>query len=154
QVASGGRREVETYDIASVLMHLENGIAGTLLVNRSAWGRKGRIAIQIFGSKGSILYDQERMNEFQLYLTSDRPTEQGYRTILVAPHHKPYDAFLPAPGHGLGFNDLKIIECRELLTRLAGKPARIIDFDEGLEIERTVHAMARSFEEQRWVDVR
>ncbi|TIX75706.1 MAG: gfo/Idh/MocA family oxidoreductase, partial [Mesorhizobium sp.] len=30
QVASGGRREVETYDIASVLMHLENGIAGTL----------------------------------------------------------------------------------------------------------------------------
>ncbi|TIS76556.1 MAG: Gfo/Idh/MocA family oxidoreductase [Mesorhizobium sp.] len=154
QVASGGRREVETYDIASVLMHLENGIAGTLLVNRSAWGRKGRIAIQIFGSKGSILYDQERMNEFQLYLTSDRPTEQGYRTILVAPHHKPYDAFLPAPGHGLGFNDLKVIECRELLTRLAGKPARIIDFDEGLEIERTVHAMARSFEEQRWVDVR
>ncbi|TIW29261.1 MAG: gfo/Idh/MocA family oxidoreductase, partial [Mesorhizobium sp.] len=102
RVASGGRRAVETYDIANVLMHLENGIAGTLLVNRSAWGRKGRIAIQIFGSKGSILYDQERMNEFQLYLTSDRPTEQGYRTILVAPHHKPYDAFLPAPGHGLG----------------------------------------------------
>ncbi|TJV90102.1 MAG: gfo/Idh/MocA family oxidoreductase, partial [Mesorhizobium sp.] len=106
------------------------------------------------GSKGSILYDQERMNEFQLYLTADRPTEQGYRTILVAPHHKPYDAFLPAPGHGLGFNDLKIIECRELLTRLTGKPARIIDFDEGLEIERTVHAMARSFEEQRWIAVR
>ncbi|MGX9178973.1 Gfo/Idh/MocA family protein [Mesorhizobium sp. BHbdii] len=154
RVALGGRRAVETYDIANVLMHLENGIAGTLLVNRSAWGRKGRIAIQIFGSKGSILYDQERMNEFQLYLTSDRPTEQGYRTILVAPHHKPYDAFLPAPGHGLGFNDLKIIECRELLARLAGKPARIIDFDEGLEIERTVHAMARSFEEKRWVDVR
>lgn len=154
KVASGGRRVVETYDIASVLMHLENGIAGTLLVNRSAWGRKGRIAIQIFGSKGSILFDQERMNEIQLYVTADRPTEQGYRTILVAPHHKPYDAFLPAPGHGLGFNDLKIIECHELLTRLVGKPARLIEFAEGLEIERTVHAMARSFEEKRWVDVR
>ncbi|MER9583490.1 Gfo/Idh/MocA family oxidoreductase [Mesorhizobium sp. M0276] len=154
KVASGGRRVVETYDIASVLMHLDNSIAGTLLVNRSAWGRKGRIAIQIFGSKGSILFDQERMNEIQLYVTADRPTEQGYRTILVAPHHKPYDAFLPAPGHGLGFNDLKIIECHELLTRLAGKPARLIEFAEGLEIERTVHAMARSFEEKRWVDVR
>lgn len=154
RVDAGGRRAVETYDIASVLMHLENGVAGTLLVNRSAWGRKGRIAIQIFGSKGSILFDQERMNEIQLYVTADRPTEQGYRTILVAPHHKPYDAFLPAPGHGLGFNDLKIIECHELLTRLAGKPARVIEFAEGLEIERTVHAMARSFEEKRWVDVR
>lgn len=154
RTAAGGRRAVETHDIASVLMRLENGIAGTLLVNRSAWGRKGRIAIQIFGSKGSILFDQERMNELQLYVTSDRPTEQGYRTIQIAPHHQPYGAFLPAPGHGLGFNDLKIIECRELLIRLAGGKARVVDFDEGLEIERTVHAMARSFDEQRWVDVR
>jgi predicted dehydrogenase len=154
RTAAGTRRAVETYDIASILMRLENGIAGTLQVNRSAWGRKGRIAVQIFGSKGSILFDQERMNEFQLYVTSDRPTEQGFRTILIAPQHKPYDAFLPAPGHGLGFNDLKVVECRELLLRIAGGKARIIDFDEGLEIERTVHAMARSFEEQRWVDVR
>lgn len=153
-VAGGGRRAVETYDIASVLMRLENGIAGTLLVNRSAWGRKGRIAIQIFGSKGSILFDQERFNELQLYVTSDRATEQGYRTILIAPHHKPYDKFIPAPGHGLGFNDLKTIECRELISRLEGKPAHIVDFDEGLEIERTVHAMARSFEESAWVEVR
>jgi predicted dehydrogenase len=153
-VAGGGRRAVETYDIASVLMRLENGISGTLLVNRSAWGRKGRIAIQIFGSKGSIVFDQERFNELQLYVTSDRATEQGYRTILIAPHHKPYDRFIPAPGHGLGFNDLKIIECRELIARLEGKPAHIVDFDEGLEIERTVHAMARSFELSAWVEVR
>ena len=74
-------RAVETYDIASVLMHLENGVAGTLLVNRSAWGRKGRIAIQIFGSKGSILFDQERMNEFQLYVDRRPPDRAGL------PHH-------------------------------------------------------------------
>lgn len=152
--AEGDRRAVETHDIASTLMRLENGIAATLQVNRSAWGRKGRIALQIFGSRGSILFDQERFNELQLYVTSDRQTEQGYRTILVGPQHDPYGAFVPAPGHGLGFNDLKIIECRELLVRLAGKPSRMIDFEEGLEIERTVHAMARSFDEGRWVEVR
>jgi predicted dehydrogenase len=153
-VAGGGRRAVETYDIASSLIHLENGVSGTLLVNRSAWGRKGRIQVQIFGSKGSIVFDQERFNEIQLYVTSDRATEQGYRTILAAPAHEPYGKFIPAPGHGLGFNDLKTIECRELLARIAGQPARVIDFDEGLEIERTVHAMARSFAEQKWVRVR
>ncbi len=153
-LAGGGRRAVETYDIASSLIHLDNGVSGTLLVNRSAWGRKGRIAVQIFGSKGSILFDQERFNEFQLYVTSDRATEQGYRTILAAPVHKPYDRFIPAPGHGLGFNDLKTIECRELIRRIRGEEANLIEFDEGLEIERTVHAMARSFEEKRWVDVR
>lgn len=153
-VAGGGRRAVETYDIASTLIRLDNGVSGTLLVNRSAWGRKGRIAVQIFGSQGSILFDQERFNEFQLYVTSDRATEQGYRTVLAAPIHKPYDRFIPAPGHGLGFNDLKTIECRELIHRIRGEEANLILFDEGLEIERTVHAMARSFEERRWVDVR
>ncbi len=154
QVAGGGRRAVETYDIASVLMRLENGISATLLVNRSAWGRKGRIAIQIFGSKGSIVFDQERFNELHLYVTADRATEQGYRKIMIGPQHKPYDRFIPAPGHGLGFNDLKTIECRELIARLAGKPANVVEFDEGLEIERTVHAMAQSFAEGAWLDVR
>jgi predicted dehydrogenase len=150
----GGRRPVETYDIASTLLRLESGVAATLLVNRSAWGRKGRLQIQIFGSKGSIVFDQERFNELQLFVTSGRPSDQGFRTILSSPHHPPYGRFVPAPGHGLGFNDLKAIECRELLRAIDGAPARLIDFDEGLEIERTVHAMARSFREGRWVDVR
>ena len=82
------------------------------------------------------------------------PTEQGYRTILTAPHHEPYGQFIPAPGHGLGFNDLKIIECRELIKRINGQPAHLIEFADGLEIERTVHAMARSFADQKWTAVR
>ncbi|MCJ7997312.1 Gfo/Idh/MocA family oxidoreductase [Rhizobium cremeum] len=147
----GGDREVENHDIASVLMKLEGGISAVLMANRSAWGRKGRIAVQIFGSKGSILYDQERMNEFQLYQASGRPEELGFRTILAAPHHKPYDRFIPAPGHGLGFNDLKIIECRELIAAIGGEEAYVIDFEEGLKIERSVHAMARAFTEKRWI---
>jgi predicted dehydrogenase len=153
--ASGEARAVETWDIASVLMRLESGLSATLQVNRAAWGRKGRICVQIFGSEGTILFDQERFNEFQLYLTSDRPEEQGFRTVLIGPQHQPYGTFVPAPGHGLGFNDLKIIECRQLIARVGGDTgARLIGFDEGLEIERTVHAMPRSHAEGRWVDVR
>ncbi len=70
----GTAREVENHDLASVLFRLESGISGVLMTNRSAWGRKGRIAVQIYGSRGSILYDQERMNEFQLY-TTDGPAK-------------------------------------------------------------------------------
>lgn len=148
-----GDREVEVFDIATILLRLANGASGMIALSRTAWGRKGRIAVQIFGSKGSILYDQERMNEFQLYLASDRATEQGFRTVLTAPHHPPYDRFIPAPGHGLGFNELKIIECRQLIGRMRGEVTVAIDFEEGIIIERTVDAMARSFREGRWADV-
>jgi predicted dehydrogenase len=149
----GTRRKVETWDIASVLLELQNGASGVMALDRSAWGRKGRIAMQVFGSKGTIAYDQERMNEFQLYSADDPASEQGFRTVLTAPVHPPYDRFIPAPGHGLGFNELKIIECHELLRTIRGEAGQIVSFDKGLEIERAVHAMAQSFREGRWVTV-
>src|SRR5690606_24544080 len=116
-----------------------------------AWGRKGRIALQIFGSRGTLVYDQERMNELQLFTSDGRASEQGFRTILAASVHPPYDRFIAAPGHELGFNDLKIMEARELIRAIAGERAHLIDFEKGFGIERAVHAMARSYEEGRWV---
>jgi predicted dehydrogenase len=149
----GTPRAAETHDIAAVLFELADGASGVLALDRSAWGRKGRIALQLYGAKGTIVFDQERFNELQLYTADGAPEMRGFRTILAAPVHAPYDRFIPAPGHGLGFNDLKIIECRELLNRIAGQPARVIDFAAGLEIERTVAAMAQSSARGEWVDV-
>lgn len=152
-LSGGGRRDVETHDIATVLIRLASGASGLIAVNRSAWGRKGRLALQIFGATGAILFDQERMNEFQLYQAAGRPEERGFRTVLTAPHHRPYERFIPAPGHGLGFIDLKIIEARELIAAITGAPARVIDFEDGHRIERTVDAMARSFASGSWTAV-
>lgn len=150
----GGFRTVENDDIAQALFRTETGASGVLMVNRAAWGRKGRIALQVFGSKGSILFDQERMNELQIYSTEDAAGLQGYRTLLAAPTHPPYRQFVPAPGHGLGFNELKVIECYELLQAISGeRDAHVIDFERGLEIERVVHAMAQSTENRGWIDV-
>jgi predicted dehydrogenase len=149
----GGRRPVENQDIANVLLTFEGGASGVLMANRSAWGRKGRIFIQIYGSDGSLLFDQERMNEFQFYDRSGNPANHGFRTVLASGHHAPYGQFVPAPGHGLGFNDLKVIECRELMAAIAGRSAHVVDFETGLGFERAVHAMARSHVERQWVKV-
>lgn len=146
-------RPVETHEIASALLRLESGASGVLVANRAAWGRKGRIAVQVFGSNGTLAFDQERMNEFQLFTRQGDGRLDGFRTVLSAPVHEPYDRFVPAPGHGLGFNDLKVIEAHELLAAIHGRPARLIDFETGLAIEEAVHAMARSHETRRWVDL-
>jgi predicted dehydrogenase len=150
---AGGSRAVETHDIASVLCELDTGASGVIALSRSAWGRKGRIALQIFGERGSVVFDQERFNELQLFVADGDPATQGFRTILAAPVHEPYKRFIPSPGHGLGFNDLKVIECHELLLRIAGKPSRTIDFEAGLAIEKTIWAMHESAVTGRWVEV-
>ena len=146
-----GRRRVENFDIATALLRMEDGASGAIQVNRCAWGRKGRLQLQIFGGRGAIVFDQERFNEVGVYLAQGPAENQGFQQVLMGPAHPPYDRFIVAPGHQMGFNDLKIIEAHELLNRIAGKPSLTIDFDAGVAIERTIHAIARSSREGRWV---
>jgi predicted dehydrogenase len=149
----GGRRKVETSDIATALLRMAEGASGTIQVNRSAWGRKGRLQLQLSGARGAIVFDQERFNEVEVYVAEGTPETQGFRQVLMGPAHPPYGRFIAAPGHQMGFNDLKVIEAHELLNRILGRPALTIDFDAGLTIERTIHAIARSAHEGRWVAV-
>ena len=116
-----------------------------------SWGRKGRLQLQAFGARGAIVFDQERFNEVGVYVAEGPPEAQGFKQVLMGPAHPPYERYVAAPGHQMGFNDLKIIEAHEFLNRILGRPALTIDFEAGLAIERTVHAIARSSREGRWV---
>ena len=113
-----------------------DGASGTIQVSRCAWGRKGRLQLQIFGAKARSFSIRSASTRSAVYLAEGPAEDQGFRTVLMGPAHPPYERFIVAPGHQMGFNDLKIIEAHELLNRIAGKPSLTIDFDAGLAIER------------------
>ena len=52
-------------------------------------GRKNYNRFEINGSRGSLAFDLERMNELELYLESDPPTVRGFRRILVTESRHP-----------------------------------------------------------------
>ena len=109
------------------------------------------LTYEIQGTKGALCFTQERMNELQLYRHTDPPAERGYKTIYIGPEHPGYAAFHPIPGVGLGYNDQKILEARELICAIAeGRPAEP-DFAFGHAITRTIDAVQRSVDERRWV---
>ncbi|PQO23836.1 myo-inositol 2-dehydrogenase [Rhodobacteraceae bacterium WD3A24] len=139
-----GRAAVENEDTATALLRFNGGAQGSLSASRSAWGRKNRLDWEIHGTRGMIAFAQERMNELQIYEAAGPRAEQGFRTILTGPDHPPYDAFCPAPGHQLGFLDLKTIEAAELLRATQGGPLAYPDFTEALDFERAIHAIAQS----------
>ncbi|WP_151717488.1 Gfo/Idh/MocA family protein [Gemmobacter serpentinus] len=139
-----GRGVVENEDAASVLLRFASGAQGSMVISRSAWGRKSRLGFEVHGTQGMIVFDQERMNELQIYQNIGPKSEQGFKTILTGPAHAPYGEFCPAPGHQLGFNDLKVIECAALLRGIAGLEHASPDFDEALLIERVIHGIADS----------
>ncbi|GAB4391665.1 MAG: Gfo/Idh/MocA family oxidoreductase [Kiloniellaceae bacterium] len=146
-----GRAAVENEDTATALLRFAGGAQGSISASRSAWGRKNRLDWEVHGTKGMIAFCQERMNELQLYENAGPKAEQGFRTILTGPLHPPYDRFCPAPGHQLGFLDLKTIEVAELLGALAGGPAARPDFDDALVYETVIHAIAESAKSGRRV---
>ena len=149
----GGTAAVENDDIAHALVRFASGARGTLASSRVAHGRKNGLRIEVHGSKGMLWLDNERMNELNLYVAEGPAQGRGFRRILSGPAHGDYARLCPAPGHGLGFNELKVIELAELLKAMRGNPSRAVGFAEGLRIEQVIHAFVASSRERRWVDV-
>jgi predicted dehydrogenase len=143
-VEGGGRAAVENEDTATAILRFASGAQGSISTSRSAWGRKNRLDFEVHGTKGMIAFAQERMNELQLYVNEGPAAEAGFKTILTSPAHPPFGSFVPAPGHQLGFLDLKTIEAADFLRAVAGGEPAWPDFAEGLVIERIIHAIARS----------
>ena len=150
---SGKSRTVENEDIAQVLLKFSRGCPGTMDISRIATGKKCALRFDIFGSKGSIAFDQERMNELRVYKCRDTPGEQGYRTILAGPEHPDYGQFCPASGHGLGINDLKVIEIRNLLHGIATGDAIYSDFANGCRVQEISDSIELSHQRKSWINV-
>lgn len=148
-----GRAKVENEDTATALVRFANGAQGSISTSRSAWGRKNRLAWEVHGTKGMLCFDQERLNELQLYRNDGPTAKQGFTTILTGPEHPPYGNFCPAPGHQLGFNDLKVIEAAALLRAIRDNHAAYPGFDDAFEFEKVIHAVALSAREERRVKI-
>lgn len=147
----GGTRAVEVDDQARALLRFASGATGSVEASWLAAGRKMTLAFEVTGTRGSVAFDQERMNELKLYTTGQANGREGFRTILSGPAHSPYGRFCPAPGHHLGFNDLKTIEVHAVLQAVAGGPPFLPDFREAARIQAAVDAIVRSARERAWI---
>lgn len=154
-IAERGGRRVENEDQLQALISFENGATGVFTTSRVGWGRKMGLEIELTGELGTLVFDQERMNELRLYTRAGAEGDgnQGFKTILMGPEHPDYGYFCPAPGHGLGYNDLKIIEVKDLLVSIAENRPSVPDFNEGYEIALVCDAMLRSSERGERCDI-
>jgi len=146
-----GRGTVENEDTASAILRYKTGAQGTLCSSRSAWGRKNKLDWELHGTRGMIAFSQERLNELQLYVNEGPRAQQGFRTILTGPDHAPYGAFCPAPGHQLGFGDLKTIEVATFLRAIEAGTEAPPNFTDALGFEAVIHAIDTSSREGRRV---
>lgn len=150
---SGERRKVEVDDIARLTVRFARGCGGTLEANWMATGRKMHLAFEVSGTKGGLVFTQERFNELQWYRAGDDPRLAGFTRIEAGPQHPPYRHFCIAPGHQIGFNDLKTIEVAEFLGSIAGGPASSPDFREAWEVQKVIDVAVAASHARCWMTV-
>lgn len=148
------RRKVEVDDIARLTVRFARGCGGHIEANWVKTGRKMQLGFELHGTKGSLSFTQERLNELLLYKSGGAKGREGYVRIETAPEHYPYGLFCVAPGHQLGFNDLKTIEVADFLDAIAGGKPRGPDFREAWEIQKVVDTAIRSSRERAWLTVK
>jgi predicted dehydrogenase len=152
------RKAVEVDDIARLTVRFARGCGGTIEANWVATGRKMELGFEVAGTKGSLVFTQARFNELLFYRAGGDPRHAGSIRIEAGPQHEPYGRFCVAPGHQLGFNDLKTIEVGEFLDAIAGGSVpsgsvRGPDFREAWEIQKIVDTAIRASKERCWLPV-
>ena len=147
----GGFRTVEVDDIGRAFLRFASGASGSIEASWISTGRKMQHDFEIYGSKGALLFTQERFNELHVYSTADAAGRRGFRRIEAGPDHDPYGLFCVAPGHQLGFNDLKTIEVARFLDCLAGKGPEPFNFRSGARVQALVEAIQDSSRSKAWV---
>ncbi len=103
QVGFRGMGTVTVEDAAFMLTRFENGALGSFEATRFAPGRKNYNTFEIYGSKGSLTFNAERMNELNFFSADDPDCAQGFRNILVTEPVHPYLKAWWPPGHIIGY---------------------------------------------------
>jgi predicted dehydrogenase len=105
-------------DAVEATVQFANGSVGTLEATRFAHGRRNAFQWEINGTKGSIAFDMERLNELQVF-RADGDRARGFKTVLVSETNHPFWEWWWPPGHIIGWGDTFVHELHHVLKSIA-----------------------------------
>ena len=144
---------VTTDDAAAFIARFCNGALGLFGTSRMSAGHKNALVFEVNGSRGSLFFDLERLNELRVFLPDDDRATQGFRTIMVTePVHRYIENWWP-PGHVLGWEHTFIHQYYEFLRALEQDRLPCPSFHDGLTVQRVLDSVEVASAEKRWIRV-
>jgi predicted dehydrogenase len=144
--------EVTVDDAALFLTRFDNGAVGTFEATRFAKGRANFNSFEINGSKGSIVFNLERLNELNVLLEDEQADVAGFRNVLVTNGgvHPYAGAWWPA-GHIIGWEHTFTHGVYDLLKGIAANTSPAPTFEDGLRCQAILDAIEKSASSKQWV---
>ena len=132
-------------DAVESVVRFESGAVGTIEASRFCQGRKNHFTWEINGSKGSLAFDLERLNELEY-----SEGNAGFRTVLVSEADHPFWEHWWPQGHMIGWEHSFVHELHHLLTAIrddADVAPHGATLEDGYRAAEVCDAMLRSAEQ-------
>lgn len=143
------RKILDVNDDAFVaIAQFENGATGTFEANRVARSHALSGRFEVDGSKGSLSWNMERLNELTI-----RSAGNGERTFLVTRPGDPFEGFWLPGGiqgsHPVGWSDCFAHQMHDVLALTGGTKNNSLaaTFEDGYRVAEVVEAIDRSANE-------
>lgn len=150
---SKGKGKVTVDDDANFLVKFRNGSVGVFESSRFCGGRKNYNTFQVYGSKGSLAFNLERMNELEVFDRTAKGADQGYKTLMVTEGDHPYVGAWWPPGHIIGYEHTFVHAVHDFLTCLEKDQMPTPNFQDGVKNQAVMDAVDRSAKSGQWEKV-
>lgn len=157
--ATGGtaRAKVTVEDAVAFLARFESGVFGTFEATRFAAGRKNHNRFEVNGSRGSLVWCMETMNELEYYSREDERSPvgglAGFRLIQATDGSHPYMGSWWPPAHIIGYEHGFTHGVYDLLNAIAGDTPITPDFRDGARCQAVLEAVTQSIDGGGWTAV-
>ncbi|HHX65317.1 MAG TPA: Gfo/Idh/MocA family oxidoreductase [Chloroflexi bacterium] len=151
------KRSVTVDDAFVSAVRFANGAVGTIEASKVATGRKNQNTFEINGSRGSVVFDLERLNELQVYLKYDTPDRlQGFGQVLVSERNHPYVGLWWPHGHIIGWEHSFVHEVEAMMRAIVNDDPIApygATFEDGYRALAVAEAVLESADNGRQVEI-
>jgi predicted dehydrogenase len=148
-----GRQASAVDDAMLFLARLANGATASFEASRVATGNQNANCVELNGTRGSVRFDFERMNELEWWDHTLPARERGWSRIMCTDARHPWvGAYWPA-AHLIGYEHGFISMAADIVRVLTGqKPLLPLpDFEDAFRTQCVLEAALASARSGRWV---
>ncbi len=145
------RITVSTEDVATAMFHTERGVIANTVISQVSAGRKNRVWIEVDGSKGSAVFDQEHPEQ-AWFGSTEGATIIRRGEGPMAPDQARMTRI--AAGHSQGWTDAFAQYVADSYAAIRGEsPEGLPTVQDGLRSLRVVDAVLRSAQGGSWAGI-
>ncbi|HUF98837.1 MAG TPA: Gfo/Idh/MocA family oxidoreductase [Ilumatobacter sp.] len=145
---------VTNEDYAAAMVTFANGARGTFESSRAIMGPESQMAFEVYGTKGSLRWNLETMNEMDVYIVDESGVApRGYTKVYAGDRYPYHGHFVPGDANAISYEDLKVIENYEFLSSVARGAQHDPGFAQAVEYVSFQDAWLRSCASGQWETV-